>query len=174
MGTTKFKSAMEVTGALAVGGALVVTGALTASKLTSEGDIATTATGDISLTIDSSSFLTYAEAACTATGGSATYDTCSLANPKSFSGSLWKVDLQVATASDPSMDVDCGVINDAATGTGTELFDSETLGVGVHSIYPGGTEVILGPTERIKCATTSGTGQLLDAILKAWFVEAEI
>ena len=159
---------------MAVAGALTVVGAIVGATLTSGGDIATTTTGNVSMTIDSTSYLTYIEDDCTATGSIATYETCNLENPKSFTGSIKWLEIQVSTAADTTAVVDCGVVANGATGSGTDIFSDEDLTAGVHAVTPGGTEVLLGPDQRVKCVTSSGTGQNLSAKIKTWMVEAEL
>ncbi len=109
-------------------------------------------------------YLAYNRTAFANTGGVVTYDVFSFASPLTTTGSIDKFCIEVATATPhATMKVDCGIIGDASTATGTDLFDGETLSAGLHCAIPGATELLIGPTERIKCGSLSGTGGGLDA-----------
>jgi hypothetical protein len=96
----------------------------------------------------------------TGTGGAANYDVFTFSNPRSFTGQIMQFCIDVKTASTSNVGThDCGVVNDVGTGTATNLFSKEALSRGVHCAdVTDATEVLLGPTERIKCGTVTSTG----------------
>lgn len=93
------------------------------------------------------------------------YDTLSLANPTTQTGHVTLFCVDVATIEDSTLGTfDCTVETNASTTTGgTTLFLSEDFGVrGVHCAdLEHETEVLVGPDERIKCGTSTSTGNEL-------------
>jgi len=133
---------------------------------------AITGTGTTSTQVD---YSRWAKKALTATGGLAKYDTLTYSNPQSYTGSIIEFCIDVKTAATPATFVDCGIITDAGTGTGTGLFDSESLTRGVHCANVASTtEITFGPDERIKCGSLTGTGQNLDAKMHVRYREAQL
>jgi hypothetical protein len=129
-------------------------------------------TGTTSTQLDYSK---WAKKALTATGGVATYDTLSWSNPESYTGALLEFCLDVHTAAAPATTSDCGIVTDAGTGTGQTLLNNESLTRGVHCADVAGTsETLIGPDERIKCATKSGTGAGLDSKMHVRFRQAQL
>lgn len=113
--------------------------------------------------------------ALTATGGLAKYDTLTFSNPNAYTGAILEFCIDVKTAATPTTSIDCGIVTDAGTGTGTALFDNETLTRGVHCANVASTtEVIFGPDERIKCGSLTGTGQNLNATMSTRYREVQL
>jgi len=116
-------------------------------------------------------------ASLTATGGSAAYVIGTFTNPRSATGSIDAVEIQVSTApTDGATYADCYVVAGAATSTGggTALFNSESLTAGLHKHEPGSTEVRIGNGQKVLCASTVGTGTNLVGRLAIWWHEVTV
>ena len=101
----------------------------------------------------------------TQTGGVATYSTLQYDFPETYTGSLTRFCIEVAVANNTGVntDVDCGIVANAATGTGVSIFDNEALTKGLHCMVPSTTEITIGPDQDVRCAGLVGTGSGLDA-----------
>jgi hypothetical protein len=154
---------LYVAGTLQVTGDIDVTGSVNLGTMEFSGDPTVSGVGSdgstqvVSYQSDRTAF--------TATGSLEEYTTFSFANPLSATGSIEKfcIEVAVATPHVASFYVDCGIVHDGSTATGTNLFDSEDLSVGIHCTDPGSTEVVFGPTQQIRCASLTGTGTGLSA-----------
>jgi len=166
MGTTRF-TALRTSQGLIVGTALAVGTAIgvgTTLQFASAPDIQAPGTDGAQITYEAY----VPRTALTQTGGLAKYNVLGIANPKTQTGIVLEMCIEVATATPhATMNVDCGVVY-GLTATGQTLFNNQVLSAGVHCVYPGSTEVLWGPTQRIKCASLTGTGGGLvaEAIIK--------
>lgn len=165
MGTTRF-TALRTSQGLIVGTALAVGTAIgvgTTLQFASAPDIQAPGTTGAQITYEAY----VPRKALTQTGGVATYNVLSIANPKTQTGIVLEMCIEVKTATPhATMTVDCGPVYGTATGVG--LFNSQALSAGVHCAVPGATEVTWGPSQVIKCGSISGTGGGLvaEAIVK--------
>lgn len=157
---TRFTS-LGVKGTTVLTGAVTLTAGIVGTLIFSDQAPVLSGTGTSSTQIE---YIRFKRDALTATGGLQKYELLSQANPLSTTGSIRRMCIEVATAAAPTTTVDCTIENDSSTGSGgTVLFNDETLSAGIHCIVPGSTEVTIGPTERVRCSTTVGTGASLSA-----------
>jgi hypothetical protein len=164
-----------LTGALTAAATLGVTGLLTATSGVQITNGLISFTANPEMTYGTTTFGGYMEATCTATGGLAKYNTCTVSNPYTWTGSITRAEIQVSKApiSGATL-VDCGVVDDTGTGTGETLFIDQSLTKTVHAVAPSTTEILIGPNQRVKCAGATGTGHSLSAKLKVWLHEVEL
>ena len=134
---------------------------------------------DVILSISGADVLRVREATCTGTGGdpAANYDTCLMTNPLGTTGSLHRLQAEIAGSPVTTNTMECGFLNTADTGSGNVIhFSKQTIGTGTTIIWIG-TGTIAGSVaeqawnsaDRIKCGLTVDPSSTFDAKIRAWY-----